>query len=50
VEVTEGLNGGEKVVRAGHQKLFEGAKVAPVESAAAVGTPAPSPAAGGTKP
>jgi membrane fusion protein, multidrug efflux system len=50
VEVIQGLNGGEKVVRAGHQKLFEGAKVAPVESAAAVGTPAPSPAAGGTKP
>jgi membrane fusion protein, multidrug efflux system len=33
VEVTQGLQGGEKVVRAGYQKLFPGAKVAPVESA-----------------
>jgi len=50
VEIAEGLQGGEKVVRAGHQKLFEGAKVSAVESAAATG-PAPSPAAGaGTKP
>jgi membrane fusion protein (multidrug efflux system) len=48
VEIVEGLQGGEKVVRAGHQKLFEGAKVAPVQSAAA---PAGSPAGGGgTKP
>jgi len=47
VEVQEGLQGGEKVVRAGHQKLFEGAKVSPVESSAA--TPA-SPVAGATKP
>lgn len=48
VEIVEGLQGGEKVVRAGHQKLFEGAKVAPVQSAAA---PAPNPAGGGaTKP
>jgi membrane fusion protein (multidrug efflux system) len=50
VEISEGLQGGEKVVRAGHQKLFEGAKVSAVESAAATG-PALSPAAGaGTKP
>lgn len=49
VEVSEGLTGGEKVVRAGHQKLFEGAKVMPVESAAGP-APAPSPAAGGTRP
>jgi membrane fusion protein (multidrug efflux system) len=48
VEIREGLQGGEKVVRAGHQKLFEGAKVQPVTSAA--GAP-PSPAApGGTRP
>jgi membrane fusion protein (multidrug efflux system) len=43
VEVREGLQGGEKVVRAGHQKLYEGAKVSPVEAAAApaaAGTPA----------
>ncbi|HEY3169535.1 MAG TPA: efflux RND transporter periplasmic adaptor subunit, partial [Thermoanaerobaculia bacterium] len=48
VEIREGLAGGEKVVRAGHQKLFDGAKVNPVESAAA--TPAGPPAASGTKP
>lgn len=35
VEVTEGLQPGEKVVRAGHQKLFEGAKISTVESAPA---------------
>jgi membrane fusion protein, multidrug efflux system len=29
VEVTEGLAAGATVVRAGHQKLYEGAKVAP---------------------
>jgi len=34
VEVTEGLNYGQQVVRAGHQKLYEGAKVMPVSSAA----------------
>ena len=41
VEVGKGLEGGEKVVRAGHQKLYEGAKVAAVESApaAAAGKP-----------
>ena len=30
VEVSEGLQQGQQVVRAGHQKLYEGAKVAPV--------------------
>ena len=30
VEVVEGLNKGQQVVRAGHQKLYEGAKVMPV--------------------
>ena len=30
VEVTEGLTMGQQVVRAGHQKLYEGAKVMPV--------------------
>jgi len=34
VEVLQGLTPGMKVVRAGHQKLFEGAKVMPVPSAA----------------
>lgn len=44
VEVKKGLEGGERVVRAGHQKLFEGAKIAPVESAspAAAGAVAPA--------
>lgn len=32
VEVVDGLKSGESVVRAGHQKLFEGAHVAPAES------------------
>jgi membrane fusion protein (multidrug efflux system) len=50
VEVRQGLQGGEKVVRAGHQKLYEGAKVAPVEAAAAPsGTPGPA-AAGASSP
>ncbi len=30
VEVTEGLDAGQTVVKAGHQKLYEGAKVMPV--------------------
>ena len=47
VEIREGLQGGEKVVRAGHQKLFEGAKVSPVEAAAAPPNPA---APGATRP
>jgi membrane fusion protein, multidrug efflux system len=34
VEVLKGLQSGMKVVRAGHQKLYEGAKVMPVPSAA----------------
>lgn len=33
VEITSGLGGGQQVVRAGHQKLYEGAKVMPVRSA-----------------
>jgi len=32
VEVVKGLEPGQRVVRAGHQKLFEGAKVIPVAS------------------
>ena len=32
VEVVKGLDAGARVVRAGHQKLFEGAKIIPVES------------------
>jgi len=35
VEVTAGLEQGQQVVRAGHQKLYEGAKVAPVSAGAA---------------
>ena len=33
VEVLEGLEAGQQVVRAGHQKLYEGAKVMPVGTA-----------------
>jgi hypothetical protein len=32
VEVMSGLSANEVVVRAGHQKLYEGAKVMPVQS------------------
>lgn len=35
VEVNEGLEQGQQVVKAGHQKLYEGAKVAPVVVGAA---------------
>ncbi len=34
VEVLEGLNPGMKVIRAGHQKLFEGARVMPIPGGA----------------
>ena len=34
VEVVQGLTPGQQVVRAGHQKLFEGAKVIPIQSGA----------------
>jgi membrane fusion protein (multidrug efflux system) len=43
VEVVEGLQAGMRVVRAGHQKLFEGAKVMPIphaEGAPGAGAPA----------
>jgi membrane fusion protein (multidrug efflux system) len=48
VEVISGLSAGAKVIRAGHQKLYDGAKVMP-----AGGPPpdsAPNPAAAETKP
>jgi membrane fusion protein, multidrug efflux system len=50
VEVVKGLEPGARVVRAGHQKLFEGAKVIPVGAppgAEAAGAGAPGTAAGG---
>lgn len=34
VEIVEGLKPGERVVRAGHQKLYPGAKVSPIEEQA----------------
>lgn len=37
VEVTEGLKEGDRIVRAGHQKLFDKAKVLPIDSRAAEG-------------
>jgi len=40
VEVVKGLAPGQFVVRAGHQKLFEGAKVIPIQSAAPPAAPA----------
>lgn len=35
VEIVEGLAAGDRVVRTGHQKLYPGAKVAPIAPAAA---------------
>jgi membrane fusion protein (multidrug efflux system) len=43
VEVTEGLDAGQQVVRAGHQKLYEGAKVMPVTAATAEQTAGATP-------
>lgn len=45
VEILSGLAAGQRVVSAGHQKLYPGAKVAPVGGAGAAG----GPAAGGGK-
>jgi membrane fusion protein (multidrug efflux system) len=47
VEVLEGLAPGDRVVRAGHQKLFPGAKVMPLPAEAAGAAPAGAPAGGG---
>lgn len=48
VEVISGLSPGMKVIRAGHQKLYDGAKVMPAGAAHAA--PDEKPAAGETKP
>jgi len=45
VEVVRGLSPGARVIRAGHQKLYEGARVMPVPSG---GPPAPQAAAAGS--
>lgn len=45
-EVLHGLNDGDVVVKAGHQKLYEGAHVMPLSSASMM-APAPAAAAGG---
>ncbi len=53
VEVVHGLDAGQQVVKAGHQKLFEGAKVVPIPEgamAAAMGGPGGAPGGGGAKP
>jgi membrane fusion protein, multidrug efflux system len=53
VEVVKGLEPGMFVVRAGHQKLFEGAKIIPSRSGAPAGAPesgAAGAAGGGKKP
>jgi membrane fusion protein (multidrug efflux system) len=46
VEVVDGLTAGQRIVVAGHQKLFPGAKVMPVESTAPA-NPGPGGAAQG---
>ncbi len=55
VEIVQGLEPGQRVVRAGHQKLFDGARVAPIESSGrgeagpgGGGPPEAPPGAGGT--
>jgi len=45
VEVVEGLTPGSQVVRAGHQKLFDGMKVMPVSAAPPGGAPGAAPGA-----
>jgi membrane fusion protein, multidrug efflux system len=53
VEVVRGLEAGQRVVRAGHQKLFEGAKVMPIPEAAmaaGMGGAGEGAGAGGGKP
>ena len=47
VEVVDGVGAGTVVVRAGHQKLYPGAKVMPVSAGAASGG---APAAEGARP
>jgi membrane fusion protein, multidrug efflux system len=47
VEVLEGLAPGDRVVRAGHQKLFPGAKVIPLPAAGAPPAAAAAPDSGG---
>lgn len=42
VEITSGVAAGDRVVRAGHQKLFPGAKVNPIEEAPASSDGAPA--------
>lgn len=54
VEVLSGLADGQKVVTAGHQKLYDGAKVAPMDAGApgqggAGGAAAAAPASGGSR-
>lgn len=46
VEVVKGLEPGMFVVRAGHQKLFEGAKVIPIQSAPPAGPGGAAPSGG----
>ena len=48
-EVLQGLTDGDVVVRAGHQKLFDGARVMPLSSASMGAGPAPEAAAAGRK-
>jgi membrane fusion protein (multidrug efflux system) len=45
VEVLEGVQAGALVVRAGHQKIFPGAKVAPIGGAGGPAVPPATPAA-----
>jgi membrane fusion protein, multidrug efflux system len=48
VEVVQGLDAGQRIVRAGHQKLFETARVIPIESHGGGPGGAPGAGAGGS--
>jgi len=48
VEIVSGLAAGDKVVRAGHQKLFDGAKVVPAGAVGGVTAPSDSTQAAGS--
>lgn len=49
VEIAQGLPHGAIVVRAGYQKLFDGARIMPIQSGAGEGPAAGGPGAGGAK-
>jgi multidrug efflux system membrane fusion protein len=49
VEVASGLKSGDRIVKAGHQKIFEGGKVIPISSQDSTRTTDTTAAAAGAK-